>query len=262
VPKINKKDFVEIEYTGRIKDGDVFDTTSVEVAKEKGIYNDRTQYAPAVLCVGEHQIIKGLDKYLEGRDVGEEYEVELKPEEAFGKKDAKMLRIVPTAIFKKQNIQPVPGLQLNMDGVVGTIKTVTGGRTVVDFNHPLSGRDLVYKIKITGLIKDTKEKIKAYIKTQFGVDAEVNVEGEKAEIDLKQEAHKDLLNELREKLIKITSIKEVLFEQEKKEIDKKNREKEKITAEIEKQEVKKEAVEQEVVKKDAKTEQGENHKKV
>ena len=51
-------------------------------------------------------------------------------------------------------------MQLNIDGVVGTVKTVTGGRTLVDFNHPLSGRELVYEVQVKKVVTDTQQKVK------------------------------------------------------------------------------------------------------
>ena len=49
------------------------------------------------------------------------------------------------ANFKKQNIIPYLGLQVNIDGILGIIRTVTPGRAIIDFNHPLSGKNLIYK---------------------------------------------------------------------------------------------------------------------
>ena len=145
---VSKKDFIEIEYTGKLKDENVvFDTTDETVAKENGL-ESHSGYGSVIICVGEEQLLKGLDKNLEGKETGKEYDIELKPEDAFGNKNAKLIQLVPTSKFKQQNVQPMPGMQLNIDGVVGTIKTVSGGRTLVDFNHPLSGKVLTYKIKI------------------------------------------------------------------------------------------------------------------
>ncbi len=259
MPKTNKKDFVEIEYTGRIKYGEVFDTTDADVAKQNNIYNKQMNYNPAIVCVGENQIIKGLDKYLERREVGEEYEVTLKPDESFGKKDAKLLRIIPSSVLKKQNITPVPGLQLNIDGLIGTIRAVTGGRIVVDFNHPLAGRDLIYKIKIKRLVKDTKEKISSYLKTKFNItNADVEIKENKAEINLKTQIPKEILNELKEKLTKITEITEIIFKEEKK--------KEELNA-VKKEETKKEGKTEEIKNKETEKknnleEHKENYKKV
>ena len=150
--KISKKDFIEIEYEGKLKDEDIiFDTTDEKTAKEQGLANEKSEFGPIVICVGEGQVLAGLDKALEGKEPGD-YTVELNPEDAFGKKDAKLIKMIPHSVFRKQNIQVQPGLQVNVDGMIGLIRRVGGGRCLVDFNHPLSGKELVYKIKINKII--------------------------------------------------------------------------------------------------------------
>ncbi len=164
---IKKHDFVEIEYTGKLKDENIiFDTTDEKVAKENKLHGH--DYGPIIICVGEEQLLKGLDKNLEGKETGKEYDFDIKPEDAFGKKNAKLIQLIPTNKFKQQKIQPMPGMQLNIDGVVGTVKTVSGGRTLVDFNHPLAGKELSYKIKINKKITDDKEKLSGYLKLSLG----------------------------------------------------------------------------------------------
>ena len=150
---IKKHDFVEIEYTGKLKeDNIIFDTTDEKTAKENNLHSN-TDYGPVIICVGEEQILKGLDKNIEGKEIGKEYNVDIKPEDAFGSKNAKLIQLIPTSKFKQQKIQPMPGMQLNIDGVVGTVKTVSGGRTLVDFNHPLAGKELLYKIPVYQTVK-------------------------------------------------------------------------------------------------------------
>ena len=146
---IKKHDFVELEYTGKLKDsGMIFDTTDEGIAKKENIYNKNMIYGALVICVGEAQILKGLDEQLEGKEIGKQITVDISPEQGFGKKDASLLKLVPMTLFKKQDIMPMPGLQVNIDGAIGTIRTVTGGRIIVDFNHPLSGKYLIYEVKV------------------------------------------------------------------------------------------------------------------
>lgn len=167
---IKEKDFVEIEYTGRIKeDSIIFDTTDEKIAKDNGLFDQKMPYAPVSICIGQNMILAGLDENLIGKEAGKSYTIELNPEKAFGKKDPKLLKIVNTNVFRKENIDPVAGLQVNIDGMLGTIKTVTGGRTVVDFNHPLSGKDVVYEVKINRIITDDSEKIKSFVSLQFNL---------------------------------------------------------------------------------------------
>ena len=211
--KIANKDFVEVEYTGKIKGDDiVFDTTDEKIAKENNMHS-HTDYGHVVICVGQEQLLKGLDKGIEGKEIGKEYDIDIKPEDAFGNKNAKLIQLIPTSKLQQQNIQPMPGIQLNIDGMVGTVRTVSGGRTLVDFNHPLAGKELLYKIKINKKITDDKEKLSSYLKLSLGAkdfDAEIN-EGD-AKIGLKKEIPKEAEETLSKKIIElIPNIKKVEF---------------------------------------------------
>ncbi len=202
---VKKKDFVEIEYTGKIKeDNTVFDTTDEKVAKENNLHGH--DFSPAIICIGEEQVLKGIDKNLEGKSIGGEYEFDVNPEDAFGKKNAKLIQLIPTAKFRQQSIQPMPGMQLNIDGMVGTVKTVSGGRTLVDFNHPLAGKELSYKVRINKKITDDKEKLNGYLKLALGTkDFEAAVENGNAKITLKNEIPKEIQEELSEKITELMS---------------------------------------------------------
>ncbi len=204
--KIKDKDFVEIEYTGKIKDGSIFDTTDEKIAKDNNIYSEKMEFCPIIICVGEQQIIKGLDKNIIDKEPGS-YTIELSPEDAFGKKSAKLIQLISTSKFKQQNITPMPGLQVNIDGLIGVIKTVSGGRTLVDFNHPLAGKDITYNIKVNRIVTDPKEKISSFLK--FGLnlkDFEVNVENNKAAIVLKKEIPKEIKESIAKKLKDLTNM--------------------------------------------------------
>lgn len=158
---IKEHDFIEVEYTAIIGDtSQVFDTTDEKTAKSADIYNKNTKYNPVIICIGEYQILKGLDDSLIGKHIGEkEYKIELEPENAFGKKNPKLLQLISQSSFKKQNIMPYPGLQMNIDGIIGTVRTVTPGRVIVDFNHPLSGKKIIYKVKVIRKVTDVKERL-------------------------------------------------------------------------------------------------------
>jgi FKBP-type peptidyl-prolyl cis-trans isomerase 2 len=218
---IKKGHFIEISYTGIIKDGNlVFDTTDEKVAKENNIFNSKAEYGPIIICVGQGQLIKGLDADLIGKDLNKEYKVEVAPENAFGKKNAQLLKLVPTNIFIKQNIMPQPGLQVNIDNNVGVIKTVTGGRTIVDFNHPLSGKDVIYKYKVTKIINDTVEKIKSVLSVILNIskkNIDVKYAAGKAEISmikLPEFIQTEMIKKIKEL---IPEIKELKFTEAKKE---------------------------------------------
>lgn len=211
---IKKQDFVEIEYTGKIKeDNIIFDTNQEKVAKDNGLYDENTDYSPSVICVGENSILKGLEEQLIGKEIGKEYTFEVSSENAFGKKDAKLIQLVPTSKFRQQKIQPVPGLQLNIEGVFGIVKTVSGGRCLVDFNHPLSGKDLIYNVKINRIVDDDKEKVNSLVKGYLHIkDAEIEVKEGAANIRSKHEIPAQIQEEFKKVIERVVpTIKSVNF---------------------------------------------------
>ena len=159
---LKEGDFVELDYTGSIVEDDhVFDTTDEETAKNNNLHNPESKYKPVKICIGQKNVILGLDKNLVGKEIGKSYTFKISPEEGFGQKNPKLMKLIATDKIRQKGINPTPGLQIDLNGAFGTIRTVSGGRTVVDFNHPLSGKELEYKASPKRVITDTKEKIDA-----------------------------------------------------------------------------------------------------
>ena len=178
--KTKRRDFVEIDYTARIKENNlVFDTTVEIIAKENNVHDKNVNYHAVIVCLGERELIPGLDEFLIGKETNEEYDVEIGPKDAFGEKDAKLYHLVNTNKFLRQKIRPYPGMQVNIDNMFGIVKTVSGGRTMVDFNHPLAGKYVIYKVKINKIVEDVNEKISAYLKKIAGKDAKYVFEDKK-----------------------------------------------------------------------------------
>ncbi len=157
--KIKKGDFIELNYTGKLSDGKVFDTSVEEIGKKEGI--NKPKFDPLVVCVGNGQVIKGLDKRLEGIDVDKDYTFEISTDEAYGKKDPKLVRVISKNIFTKQKMNPYPGMQINAENMAGIVRSVSGGRVFVDFNHPLAGKDLVFEVNVIKVLIELKEKVGA-----------------------------------------------------------------------------------------------------
>jgi len=198
---LKKHDFIELDYTGKIKEtNEVFDTTNEDIAKKNNIYNSKKTYKPIIICLGESQVIPGLDKKLIGKDIGK-HKIELKAEEAFGKKDAKLFQLIPLSTFKKQGIEPTPGLVVNIDGIIGIVKT-KGSRVIVDFNHPLAGKDLVYEVEIKRIVKNDKEKLQAYLNL-LGIDYEIKEKDKKLIVKTKTKLQEQVKEKIDKKLKEI-----------------------------------------------------------
>jgi FKBP-type peptidyl-prolyl cis-trans isomerase 2 len=165
--KIKKGDFIELEYTGKLINGKIFDTNVKEVGEREHIH--KKDYSPLFVCVGEKFVIKGLDEKLESSEEGKDYTFEISTEEAYGKKNPKLVRIVSKAIFTKQKMNPHPGMQINAEGMAGLVRSVSGGRVTVDFNHPLAGKDLIFDVKIVKLIKEPVEKVDGLLNSFMGL---------------------------------------------------------------------------------------------
>ncbi|MBT3406354.1 hypothetical protein HN419_04250 [Candidatus Woesearchaeota archaeon] len=212
---IKKGDFVELEYTGAIKDPElVFDTTSESVAKKNNIFDPKTIYGPVIVCVGEKQVLAGMDAQLEGKGSDVEFPIKIAPEGGFGKKESKLIQLIPTNKFTKEGIRPAPGLQVNIDGTIATIKNVSGGRTLVDFNHPLAGQDLYYKIKVIRKVEDKVEQINAFISISLNIKAELltttyDKEKDEAKVIMKTDAEvpKEVFDQLSEKIKEVVKVK-------------------------------------------------------
>jgi FKBP-type peptidyl-prolyl cis-trans isomerase 2 len=216
--QIKNGDFVELDYTGRTKDENVvFDTTVEKEAMENGLYSEGAAYGPVVICVGEKFIVPGIDKNLVGKEPGNEYVFELSPDDAFGRKNAALLQLVPTARFRKENIMPVPGMQVNIDNSIGIVKTVSGGRTLVDFNHPLSGKNVSYRVKVNRIVEDDAEKVRTLMKIQLGAgDANVTIRDGNAEVVFGHDMPKEIADVLEKKVMQLVpSVKSVSFVKEK-----------------------------------------------
>jgi FKBP-type peptidyl-prolyl cis-trans isomerase 2 len=208
---VTKGDFIEINYTGKTSKGIVFDTTHEDVAKKSGL-NPAVPYKPARVCIGQNQLLAGLEKGLEGKEPGT-YTVEITAEDAFGKKDTKLIQLIPTSKFTKDKLNPVPGLQVNIDGQIAVIKRVSGGRVLVDFNHPLAGVDLVYDVEIIKTITDTQEKLETYVNVLYGpVKTEFAKETGVATLYVKTAVPDEVANQMKDQfIIVIPEIKDVVF---------------------------------------------------
>jgi FKBP-type peptidyl-prolyl cis-trans isomerase 2 len=185
--------FVKISYTGKIKDGQVFDTTDAQIAKKENIFDQKRIYQAVPMIIGELQVLKGLDEALAGMKAGEEKELDISPENAYGQKDPNLVRLVPMKIFKQQNMMPIPGMVIELDGRPARIQTVSGGRVRVDFNSELAGKTLSYKVKIEKEAKTQEEKVKYLIERSFNTSEgfEEKITGKNIDIHVPEKSYKD-----------------------------------------------------------------------
>jgi peptidylprolyl isomerase len=171
---IQKSDFIIVDYTGKVKEtGEVFDTTSEEVAKEEKLYKEGELYEPRLVVVGEGWVLKALDEALLTFKLRKKESVEIPPEKAFGNRDPEKVRLVPLRRLAARGITPKVGGQIEYDKRLATVRTMGSGRVQLDFNPPLAGKTLVYEVTVKKNLKTVDEKILALIHRRIpAVEAE------------------------------------------------------------------------------------------
>jgi len=169
----NDNDFVLIEYSVRVKEtGNLLDTTSEELAKKENIYDPEKLYGPTLLVIGRGWINPFVEAEIRGMSVGEEKTIEVPPEKAYGTRDPSKVRVFRLSDFKRRGIDVRVGEVIDFGGVQGIVKSISGGRVVVDFNHPLAGKTLLYTIRVVAKLEDLTDKIKALAARHLGIRGE------------------------------------------------------------------------------------------
>ena len=211
--QLKKSDFIELEFTGRLKDGGIFDSNIKEdLEKLHSEHNNQIEAKPFILCLGENMFLKAIEDFLTDKEIGE-YEIKLPPEKAFGIRDSRLIMRIPIKIFKEQKINPVQGEVFNFDGRFAKILTVSGGRVMDDFNNPLAGKEVIYKLKVTRKVEDINEKIKALINFLFRKNLDFEIKDRKIFLYIEEpikkfaEMFKDKFNELFKLELEVKEIK-------------------------------------------------------
>ena len=137
---------VSIEYTVRLSDQSIVDTN---VGAD-----------PLTYIHGNQQIVPGLERALEGMEVGESRQVEIPPEESYGIPDASAFReirrdhVPPEALCVGAQLQ---GRSPNGQVVYGRVAQLKDETVIIDFNHPLAGKTLHFDVKVLAIQETPKE---------------------------------------------------------------------------------------------------------
>lgn len=140
--KTKEGDTVKLHYTGKLKDG--------------GVFNSTVDGDPLEITIGEGQVIEGFEEAVIGMTPGESKTTTVPSEKAFGPVKDDLIFAVPRDQLPK-GIEPKEGQVLEMrqgDGqqLPVTITFVTEGKVTLDANHPLANRDLVFDIELLEIV--------------------------------------------------------------------------------------------------------------
>ncbi|MBS3174412.1 peptidylprolyl isomerase [Candidatus Woesearchaeota archaeon] len=146
---VKENSTVDVDYEGRLEDGKLFDTSKENIAKEEGIYSEERPYEPLHVTLGEGMLIKGFENALIDMGEGEEKTVKIKSEEAYGERREELVQKFKKDAERDKELKIGTALMVNVQGqeIPGIVVEVSDD-IVVDFNHPLAGQDLTFKLKV------------------------------------------------------------------------------------------------------------------
>lgn len=146
--QISKDKVVSIDYTLTDPQGQVLDTSDGR--------------GPLVYMQGAGNLIKGLERELEGKTAGTQMKVTISPEDAYGERNDQMVQSVPRSAF--QGIDKIePGMQFQGQTPSGQrtmvrVIEVSGDEVKIDANHPLAGVALTFNVTVREVREATEDE--------------------------------------------------------------------------------------------------------
>ena len=135
--KIQNGDTVKVNYTGKFEDGSIFDSSMVEGRQ------------PLTVTLGQGQLIPGFENGLIDMCAGETKTIEINPSDAYGEINQDMLQEVDKTMLPEDIHE---GMLLQASGPQGvfnvTVKEIKTSTAILDANHPLAGKKLVFDLEI------------------------------------------------------------------------------------------------------------------
>jgi len=106
---------------------------------------------PATFTVGDGSLLPGFERALFGLTAGAEDRLRIRAADGFGEQREDNLRFMPASQFGN-GLVPEPGLMVSFAGpggeLPGVVRSIEGDLVVVDFNHPLAGKMVIFDVSI------------------------------------------------------------------------------------------------------------------
>lgn len=141
--RVTENDHVTVTYEGILNNGEVF-----ESSEDTG---------PLKFQMGTNSVIPGFEKGIIGMTLNDTKTITLKPEDAYGPKKEELIHTVDRKNFGDTEIKPglVLGMTVEKDGekhkVPAMVTEIEDNKVTVDFNHPLAGQELTYKVTLQSI---------------------------------------------------------------------------------------------------------------
>ncbi len=155
---IEKNQIVSIEY--EVRDGN-------------NVVDSNVGGAPLVFMFGKGQIIPGLENGIQNMAIGEKGDVLVKAEDAYGEYNDEAVQELPREQFA--GIELEMGMSLYGQGEDGStvqviVKEIGEDSVVIDFNHPLAGKELMFSVTINNIREASAEELLSGVPVENMVD--------------------------------------------------------------------------------------------
>lgn len=139
--QVKAGDIVKVHYHGKLTDGTTFDSSEGR--------------DPLEFVVGQGQVIKGFDNALIGMTIGEKKSVHIPVDEAYGPAQPENMLEFPKSEFP-EGAEPEVGMHMHLSDNQGNvfpvvIAEVKENSVILDANHVLAGKDLIFDIELVAI---------------------------------------------------------------------------------------------------------------
>lgn len=134
---VKKGDKVKLHLSGKLKNGKVFAATEGK--------------KPVEFRVGAGEILPGIDEEVIGMEKGEEKEITVPAGKGFGKKKEELVVKVAKDMFEGKKLEVGQRISVQTQqgrGRSAQVMKIGEDRITLDLNHPLAGKELIFKIKV------------------------------------------------------------------------------------------------------------------
>lgn len=146
-----------------------------EVSDGKKVVDSNIGGTPLVFMFGKGQIIPGLEKGIANMSIGEKAEITVKAADAYGEYNAEAKQEVPKDQFAGIDLEV--GMSLYGQGEDGgtvqvVVQEIGTENVIIDFNHPLAGKELVFTVSINNIREASSEESMTGIPAENQLDDE------------------------------------------------------------------------------------------
>jgi FKBP-type peptidyl-prolyl cis-trans isomerase 2 len=139
--KVTKESTVTLHYTGKLENGEVFDSSIIEGRE------------PMVATLGQNSLIKGFEEGLMDMEVGDKKTIFVPFTEGYGYRDENYVTSIPRKLIPEDTEVGAVLRATAPDGGEFNVhvKQLDEEFAVLDANHPLAGKNLVFEVEVIGI---------------------------------------------------------------------------------------------------------------